>query len=107
MKTVTRLEFIEGKTVETVNEPRCEKTGLRDFRLGPTQTRLYNHTRFLEDLKFAFMKKKDCTIRLAKPKELITCTVTVQLICVSVFGYAKSRFSHNRAQIKKPPWRSG
>ena len=61
MKTVTRLEFIEGKTVETVNEPRCEKTGLRDFRLGPTQTRLYNHTRFLEDLKFAFMKKKDCT----------------------------------------------
>ena len=29
-------------------EPRCEKTGLRGFRPGPTQTRLYNHTRWLE-----------------------------------------------------------
>ena len=26
-------------------EPRCEKTGLRGFRPGPTQTRLYSHTR--------------------------------------------------------------
>ena len=29
-------------------EPRSEKTGLRGFRPGPTQTRLYNHTRWLE-----------------------------------------------------------
>ena len=29
-------------------EPRSEKAGLRDFRPGPTQTRLYNHTRWLE-----------------------------------------------------------
>ena len=36
------------------NEPRCEKTGLRGFRPGPTQTRLYNHIRWLEarGLKF-------------------------------------------------------
>ena len=27
-------------------------------------------------------------------------TVTVQLICVFVFAYAKSRFSHNKAQLK-------
>ena len=27
-----------------ITEPRCEKTGLRGFRPGPTQTRLYNHT---------------------------------------------------------------
>ena len=26
-------------------EPRCEKTGLRGFRPGPTQTKLYNHRR--------------------------------------------------------------
>ena len=31
-----------------VYEPRCEKTGLRDFRLGPTQTGLYSHRRWLE-----------------------------------------------------------
>ena len=29
-------------------EPRFEKTGLRGFRPGPTQTRLYNHTRWLK-----------------------------------------------------------
>ena len=30
------------------NEPRCEKTGLRGFRPGPTQTGLYRHRRSLE-----------------------------------------------------------
>ena len=29
-------------------EPGCEKTGLRGFRAGPTQTRLYSHRRWLE-----------------------------------------------------------
>ena len=29
-------------------EPRCEKTGLRGFRPGPTLTGLCNHTRWLE-----------------------------------------------------------
>ena len=29
-------------------EPRCEKTALRGFRAGPTQTGLYSHTRWLE-----------------------------------------------------------
>ena len=29
-------------------EPRSEKTGLRSFRPGPTQTRLYSHRRWLE-----------------------------------------------------------
>ena len=27
----------------TIFEPRSEKTGLRGFRPGPTQTRLYSH----------------------------------------------------------------
>ena len=31
-----------------INEPRCEKTGLRGFRSGPTQTGLYSHRRWLE-----------------------------------------------------------
>ena len=30
------------------NEPRPEKTGLGGFRPGLTQTRLYNHRRWLE-----------------------------------------------------------
>ena len=38
-------------------------------------------------------------IRVAKTKALISCTVTAQLICVFVFAYAKSQFSHNEAHI--------
>ena len=45
------------------------------------------------------MKKGDCTTYVAKTKALISFTVTVQLICVFVFAYAKSRFSHDAAQF--------
>ena len=48
---------------------------------------------------FGFWKKRDCTICVAKTKALIRCAVTAQLICGFVFTYAKSRFSHNEAQI--------
>ena len=34
--------------VDSTFEPRCEKTGLRGFRPGPTQTGLYSHRRWLE-----------------------------------------------------------
>ena len=37
-----------GNVLNFIYEPRCEKTGLRGFRPGGTQTRLYNHTRLLE-----------------------------------------------------------
>ena len=35
-----------------------------------------------------------------KTKALISCAVTAQLICVFVFAYAKSRFSHDTAQLQ-------
>ena len=38
-------------------------------------------------------------MRIAKTKALISCPVTAQLICVFVFAYVKSRFSHNEAHI--------
>ena len=41
----------------------------------------------------------DCTIRVAKTKVLISLTVTVKLICLFVFTYAKSWFSHDEAQV--------
>ena len=34
--------------IASVPEPRYEKTGLRGFRPGPTQTGLYSHRRCLE-----------------------------------------------------------
>ena len=58
-------------------EPRCEKTGLRGFRPGPTQTGLYNDRRLLEASNFCFRKYRDWTIRIAKTKMLISCAVTV------------------------------
>ena len=41
----------------------------------------------------------DCTIHKAKTKALISFAVTAKLICVFVFAYAKSRFSHDEAQM--------
>ena len=37
-------------------EPRSEKTGLRGFRPGPTQTGLHSHKRLLEAGNFVFRK---------------------------------------------------
>ena len=39
----------------------------------------------------------DCTIRIAKTKAPISFALTAKMICVYVFAYAKSRFSHNEA----------
>ena len=60
---------------------------------GPTQTELYSHRRWLEALNFRFRKLRDCTIRAAKTKALIS-------ICVFVFAYAKIRFFHKEAQLR-------
>ena len=49
-----------------IYEPCYEKTGLRGFRPGPTQTGLHSEAK---------------------------------LICVFVFVYAKSRFSHDEAHL--------
>ena len=38
---------------------------------------------------------------MAKTKALISLAVTAKLICVFVFAYAKSRFSHNAAHLIK------
>ena len=43
----------------------------------------------------------DRNICVAKTKALISFAVTAKLICVFVFVYAKSRFSHNEAHMKQ------
>ena len=45
------------------------------------------------------MKWRDCTIYVAKTKALLSCSGTAQLIWAFVFAYAKSRFSHDTAQL--------
>ena len=81
-------------------EPRCEKTGLRGFRPGPTQIGQCNHRRCLEAWNLKFRKKRYCTIREAKTKALISFAITAKLICVLVFAHAKSRFSHDEAHFR-------
>ena len=44
--------------------------------------------------------KRNCTICVAKPKALIRCAVTAQLICAFGFAYADCWFSDAAAQIK-------
>ena len=39
---------IHIKTKLDLFKTRCEKTGLRGFRPGPTQTGLYSHRRWIE-----------------------------------------------------------
>ena len=85
-------------------ELRCEKTGLRGFQTGPTQKGLYSLRNGPEAFNFGFRKKRNCNIRVAKTKALISCAVTAQLICVFVFAYAKIRFSHDVAQCKPYVW---
>ena len=58
-----------------INELRREKTRLRDFRPGPTQTGLYDHRRWLEAYNFGLSKKSNCTICVAKTMALISCAV--------------------------------
>ena len=57
------------------------------------------HLRWLEARNFGFRKWRDCSIHIAKTKALISFPVTVKLICVFVFAYAKSQFSHDAAHI--------
>ena len=86
---------ISIKLLQTIQselfEPRSEKTGLRGFQPGPTQTGLYSHRRWLEAGNFVYRKKRDGTIYVAKTKALLSCAVSTQLICVFVFAYAKVR----------------
>ena len=42
---------------------------------------------------------RDCTIRVAKIKALVSFDLTAKLICVFVFAYANSRFPYDAAQI--------
>ena len=39
------------------------------------------------------------TIHVAKTKALISCGVSMLLVCISAFAYAKSRFFHDMAQM--------
>ena len=49
--------------------------------------------------KFQISQAAGFTIYVAKTMALISCSVTVQLICFFVFAFAKCRFSDDAAQF--------
>ena len=67
--------------------------------LNRSDTNRFKHRRWLEAEKFGFRKKRNCTIRVAKTKALISFAVTAKLICVFVFAYADRGFSHEAAHL--------
>ena len=80
-----------------------EKTCPRGFRPGPTKNQA------VQPQTMASLEVLDTgsrgtvlfmTVYEAKTKALISCAVTIQLICTFVFAYAKSRFSHDAAHIE-------
>ena len=77
------------------SEPCHDKTCLLDFRPGPDTNQAVQPQKMVRGLKF----QRDCTFFVAKAKALISCTVTVQLICTFVFANAKIRFSHDAAHL--------
>ena len=81
-------------------EPLHEKTNNLGFRPDPKLTGLYSHRISLVALNFGFRKKRNCTIRIAKTKALMSCAAAAQMICAFVFAYADCWFSDAAAQLK-------
>ena len=52
-----------------------------------------------ERIEILYLGRRDCTSCVAKTKALISLAVTAKVISASVFAYAKSRFSHDKANI--------
>ena len=82
-------------------EPRHNKTGLRGFRPGSTQNRLYSHRRSLEARNFGFRKYRDCTFYVVKTAS-ISCVATTQLKLIStfIFAYAKAGFLMTKLMLQ-------
>ena len=81
-------------------EPRSEKTGSSGFPTRSNTNRAVQPQKMARGLKFRIKVEESVYYPyIAKTKALISCAGTAQLICVSVFAYAKSRFSHNEAHF--------
>ena len=77
---------------ETLFQPCHDKTCLLGFRPSLTQTWLYCHRKWLEAEKIQILEVKGL---YRKTKALINCAV----VWAFVFAYAKSRVSHETAQL--------
>ena len=85
-------------------ELRHEKISLRSFRPGPTQTGLYGHRRCTTTEDDRRLEISDLESRgIVLSKQRCYCPAIAQLICIFVFAYAKSSFSHDAAHFMSTP----
>ena len=82
--------------MNVIIEPRRQKTGLRGFRPGTSQSGLNSHRRWLETWNFGLESRG---IVLSKWRKQRRWSASAKLICVFVFAYAEIRFSHVAAQL--------
>ena len=80
------LGFFSCSTLLLINEPRCEKTGLRGFPTRSDKTRAVQPQKMARGMKFRILEGEGCTIRVPKTMALISFAVTANLICVFVFA---------------------
>ena len=73
LKVSLKSQNMSWKTNKLILE--VSDQGRQGFWPGLTQSRLYNHRRWLEAVNFRFRKKRDCTIYLVKTKTLISASV--------------------------------
>ena len=83
----------------TVNEPGHEKTYLRGFRPGKTQTGFLSYRDHLESWNFGFSKYRYYTIKSANNKGAEQTARMRRLICAFVVRIWQNGFSHDGAQI--------
>ena len=62
---LVRIHIVGFLTLRLKYWPTCSHDQHCGFWPGPTQTRLYNHWRWLEAWNFGFRRKRDCTIQEA------------------------------------------
>ena len=94
-------------TVRVINEPRHEKTCLRGFRPGETQTGLLSYRSQLESWNFGYRNYRYYTIYAANNKVADHTARMCRLISAIraiwsaslLFAHSIHKFSHNMAQI--------
>ena len=85
---ICSFEKIEQSLMEecqpfAVIEPRREKTGLRGFGPGPTQTGQYSHRNRLEARYFGYINLRNCTNRVVKTKDTdLLCSYCTADLCL-------------------------
>ena len=80
-------------------DPRCQETGLRSFRPGPTQTGLYSHRRWLEAGFFCIYEVEGLCKLCSENKGAGPLRGYREADMRLFFAYTKIRFSHDEAHI--------